>query len=54
MNKEQELISTLKLIIEIIEQEADKTLEGQRPNWKKAATQAVEEAYAAISRAKPD
>lgn len=45
-----ELVSTLKLIIEIIEEEADKVLEKKRPNWKKAATQAVEEAYGVLSR----
>lgn len=50
--KERDLILTLKTIIEIVEEEADKILEGKKPNWKKAATQVVEEAYGVISRTK--
>jgi len=47
-----ELISVLRWIIERIEEEADKTLDGKKPNYKQAAIESVEEAYGVLSRVK--
>lgn len=52
VDKVEELTNTIKWIIERIESEADKVLEGKRPNWKAAAIESVEEAYGALASLK--
>ena len=50
MNDIRDLIATLEWIIQRLEIEAEKELEGKKPNYKKAATECVEEAYGCLSR----
>ena len=50
--KIEDLRRTLEWVIKRIEEEADKSLVGKRPEWKKAATESVEEAYGALGRLK--
>lgn len=44
----EDLRRTVRIAIEIVESEADRRLQGERPAWKQAACAAVEELYAGL------
>lgn len=50
MKSSDDLAATLDWIICRIEEEAEKNFLGKKANWKKAAVEAVEEAYGALGR----
>lgn len=53
-NEKLEILqATLQWIIERIESESDKRLEGKNAMWKRAAQESVEEAYGALQRIDP-
>lgn len=43
-------LQTLQWIVDRIDEEATKSLEGKRPNWKGVAHEVIEEAYGALGR----
>lgn len=50
-NEKLEILqATLRWIIERVESEANKRLEGKNAMWKRAAEESVEEAYGALQR----